>query len=345
MATAVPRIFPEASPIFPATKGSSPAQRVDILQGRGEKTFFYTTPGMEIDYDGGKGAYHLPTKTAQFGKPPGKDNILNASKSPKKTRVPSAGERWISAKWPQLVINKTTKFPYTYTIDGDQNYCVSKTTLHDPRPGLSDRDTAKWVDAMSIPYIVLPGNFWTEHGVVTGDLATVYNQTTGKIVHAIFADSGPRNHVGEGSSALAKALSPHDQTPLTWVVYPGSVRRPAWPVATTTINSEGQRLFRAWGGTLRIADMLIDEMQVTLNSLEVPGLPPFAIPKLRDILDAAQASIRASKGNPSKRDDAIGELDNFVKQVTASKTFPSRVAAKFRNQAERARTALSVPED
>lgn len=55
-----------------------------------------------------------------------------------------------------------------------------------------------------IPYIVLPGGHLGRASL--GDYAMVVNTETGKIVHAIAADSGPKNKVGEASIAVARAL-------------------------------------------------------------------------------------------------------------------------------------------
>src|SRR5204863_1415020 len=92
-------------------------------------------------------------------------------------------------------------------------------------------------------------------GAQVGDFATVMNMKNGKIVHAIFADSGPGDKIGEGSLALIKALggkSENDDLDLVTVVYPGTKKSPAWPVSAATINAEGNVRFAAFGGANKV---------------------------------------------------------------------------------------------
>ncbi|MGZ5009799.1 MAG: hypothetical protein ACXV74_02430 [Methylobacter sp.] len=295
------------------------------------------------------------------GKPPGKDALQNAAQgkgSP--PPPPNPGNKgWLP--YQQLVLNRsvTPPVPYTYTLGGDPNYCVSQTKLSDKSK--LPRDPKKWVDAIKTPYIVLPGNFWPGRNFM-GDLATVYNEARGIVVQAILADSGPKNKIGEGSEALRIALKARDQDPITWVVYPhsaGPQGHPAWPVPQTVIDLEGKRRFGDWGGTLRIADNLVDSMQAVLDLLQVGGQIPPALGPLRDSLNSAQAALRASKGTPyplfsagpagrveilSDRDDALAELEVFIRQVGTAASIPSLAADELLKLAGRARTAIAVPD-
>lgn len=62
----------------------------------------------------------------------------------------------------------------------------------------------QYVDAENVPYIVLPVSFYKDMGIQVGDVAAVVWQ--GRVVYAIFADSGPKDLIGEGSVALSEAL-------------------------------------------------------------------------------------------------------------------------------------------
>jgi hypothetical protein len=73
-------------------------------------------------------------------------------------------------------------------------------------PTFGDADPRAYVDAASVPYIVLPSH-WRKKaiGVVLGCKATVKDTKTGKVLEATgVLDFGPRGHVGEASIACAK---------------------------------------------------------------------------------------------------------------------------------------------
>jgi len=73
-------------------------------------------------------------------------------------------------------------------------------------PTLARIDPLAYVDAASVPYIVLPSHWRQEAiGVVLGCKATVEDTKTGKILQAAgVLDFGPRTKLGEASVACAK---------------------------------------------------------------------------------------------------------------------------------------------
>ena len=73
-------------------------------------------------------------------------------------------------------------------------------------PTLARTDPLAYVDAASVPYIVLPSH-WRQQaiGVVLGCKATVKDLKTGKILEAAgVLDFGPKSKLGEASIACAK---------------------------------------------------------------------------------------------------------------------------------------------
>jgi Fungal chitosanase of glycosyl hydrolase group 75 len=60
------------------------------------------------------------------------------------------------------------------------------------------------LDADQINYFVLPGGFYSQHGIQIGDIGVVIFGT--RKVFACFGDVGPPNLLGEGSIALHRAL-------------------------------------------------------------------------------------------------------------------------------------------
>ena len=120
-----------------------------------------------------------------------------------------------------------------------------------------ERNPRRFVDAASIPYVVLPPEGF-KHAKL-GDFATVVNLRSGKVAGAIVADeSAPELPMGEGSIALANALG-IDSNPrsggvekgVAYVIYPGSGN--GKPRTLDDIVSASQAYFQRWGGlqTLR----------------------------------------------------------------------------------------------
>jgi hypothetical protein len=187
--------------------------------------------GMTIDADGAPKAYHKDDAKAL-------DALANAGKD---------------GKWWALVTDsgKEDGKPVVQGPgDPAPGYFVSKTALFDrTKPA---RSPARYVDASRIPYVALPPEA-KEWGAELGDFAVVMNAKNGRIAFAIVADVGPPGKLGEGSIALADAVSiassPRDGGLPFGVVYAvfthsgnGAPRAPA------DIDREGQRLFDALGG-------------------------------------------------------------------------------------------------
>lgn len=197
-----------------------------IWEIEGTEGFFFEA-GMHIDADGAPDAYHPENK--------GTDYLANAGKP---------GNWWALAK-----DNDGNPF-IQGPDDPNPGYYVSTTTLEDMTKEV--RDPQRYINSNEIPYLVLPlGN---PSGAKPGDFGVVINKTNGKICYAIFADKGPRNEIGEGSIALAKALelpfNPKrggtDKKIIWYLVFPNSGNGKPRPLSE--INSKGERLFEAWGG-------------------------------------------------------------------------------------------------
>jgi hypothetical protein len=96
-------------------------------------------------------------------------------------------------------------------VQGSNNpapgYYISATTYENP--GFLRTDPRRYVDASSIPYIVVPNGkslFRKKFGNQLGALARVTNLRNGKTAFAVVADLGPRTKLGEGSIYLAYLL-------------------------------------------------------------------------------------------------------------------------------------------
>lgn len=135
--------------------------------------------------------------------------------------------------------------------DPAPGYYVSMTSLFDPTVE-NERDPRRFVDALNIPYVVLPPEGFKH--VKLGDFATVVNRKNGKVSGAIVADeSAPDIPMGEGSIALARALD-IDSDPRTggikkgiaYVIFRESGN--GKPRTRDEISSKSRAEFEHWGG-------------------------------------------------------------------------------------------------
>jgi hypothetical protein len=143
--------------------------------------------------------------------------------------------------------------------DPAPGYYVSMTSLFDASIA-DERNPRRFVDAASIPYVVLPPEGF-KHAKL-GDFATVVNLRNGRVAAAIVADeSAPELPMGEGSIALASALG-IDSNPrnggiekdVGYVIYPRSGN--SKPRAVDEIVSASQAYFQSWGGLLMLRSCL-----------------------------------------------------------------------------------------
>ena len=207
-------------------------REIPILHVPGDSAFFYEA-GMTIDADGAPNAYH-PDNI-------GLDDLANAG----------APGNWYGlakdADGEPFVQGPDDPFP---------GYYVSATALADRTKAVND--PARYVDASKIPFIVLPGSMARQIGARPGDFAVVFNQRNGPQSYAIFGDVGPSDRIGEGSVALAENLGIRSDARnggarrgILFLVFPGSGNGRPRPIEE--INSEGEKLLQAWGGTSQLS--------------------------------------------------------------------------------------------
>jgi len=207
---------------------------VAILRIRGESPFFFKTR-MRIDADGAPNAYHPEDKGLDFLKHAGKPG-----------------------DWQGLVSDSRGQPVIQGPHDPYPGYYISQTSLFDKTKQRTD--PARYVNALAIPYIVLPSEpTLKESGRARlGDFAVVINARNRRLAFAIFADQGPKGKIGEGSIALAELLqipsSPKTggvDGDIIYVVFPGSGN--GQPRTAPEIHREGERAFHQWGGPGRLA--------------------------------------------------------------------------------------------
>lgn len=197
--------------------------------------FFFET-GMTIDADGAPDAYH-PDDI-------GTDHLANAGQP---------------GNWWGLATDEEGEPFVQGPDDPNPGYYVSTTALEDPARAISD--PRRYVNSNTIPFIVLPGG---QHGGARlGDIAVVVNTANDSLAYALFADIGPRAHLGEGSIALAKALGIRSDpkrggtaSGVRYLVFPGSGNGRPRPVAE--IDAVADPLLVEWGGRDRMAVCFVE---------------------------------------------------------------------------------------
>lgn len=133
-------------------------------------------------------------------------------------------------------------------------------------PHEPDESQRRYVDAVRIPYVVLPGAFTRTWAVKPGSLAIVYRPKTGKYTFAVFGDGGD---LGEASVRLHQDLGSDPmqlkdgvqrakvriEDPVLTVVFPSRVSAPraeadAW---VADIKAQGTSVLEAFGGEAMLA--------------------------------------------------------------------------------------------
>jgi hypothetical protein len=220
--------------------------QIRIFQLEGENAFLYQS-GMSIDADGAPRAYHPE---------PGSNLGLD--------RLANAGEpgNWFG------IVTDNGKRDGNPVVQGPDDlapgFFVSPTSLQDKAKARTD--PSRYVDSSEIPYIVLPAAAAEAMGAQLGDLSVVIRADGGRTSEAIFADTGPRGTIGEGSIALAERIgipsSPRDggaEGGIIYVVFPGSGNRR--PRSADEIVDESRALFEAIGGMGRIQACFPDSIR------------------------------------------------------------------------------------
>jgi hypothetical protein len=193
--------------------------------------------GMEIDADGAYRAYHPPPDTDK-----GLDNLNNAGGP---------------GNWFGVVTDngRPDGLPVVQKSDDPApGFYVSATALEDP--AFSRTDPRRYMDAESIPYIVLPGGLGAGAGL--GDYAAIINRRTEDLSYAICGDIGPHRKIGEASIAAAKAVGVPSSARvggisakiIFYLVFAGSGDHR--PKTLEQINSTSEKLFAKWGGLERV---------------------------------------------------------------------------------------------
>jgi len=240
--------FPHKDLLKPKPKLAPKAVTKSLLATVGNVSVYETSPfqasiftsALNIDADGSPFAYH-----PNDGSGIGLDFLANAG---------HPGNWWGIATHS----GKDSGDPVIQgASDPAPGYYVSTTAL--VNPDYNHTDPRAYVDASTIPFIVLPRN---EHlGGGLGDIGAVVNFENGKVAYVIAADIGPDNQLGEGSIALAKEIGVNANpknggvsSGIGYCFFPESGSRN--PKTLDEINQIGEKLFSEFGGVEQLEKML-----------------------------------------------------------------------------------------
>lgn len=147
---------------------------------------YYYTSGMQVDADGSPYCYHPSNNAIAL------DYLGNATGNSKQY---VQGQNGVPV------------------IRGARGFYVSQTSL--AYASFAASDPRHWVDAESIPFVVIPGDLYAQagNGIRPGNLAYAYNKRTGKGCFALCGDVGPRGKAGEASINLARQLGVANSDP------------------------------------------------------------------------------------------------------------------------------------
>jgi peptidoglycan hydrolase-like protein with peptidoglycan-binding domain len=150
---------------------------VPVFKLKGGEAVFFTSR-MHVDADGCPQAYA-----------PGNKGIESIKAATKKSGALSGDV---------LVLDGNGDGVLQKASDPAPGFFISKTALSDGSKKAAD--PTKYVDALTVPYVVIPG---VSIGAKAGDVALVIDQETGTRVKAIVGDVGPGDETGEASMFLA----------------------------------------------------------------------------------------------------------------------------------------------
>lgn len=205
----------------------------------GVRAFVYQS-GFAVDADGAYQAYHPNNRL-------GLDSIEHAGRP---------GDWWALAT---DTGNPNGRPVIQSKDDPAPGYYVSMTSLYDSAIE-DEHDPRRFVDAATIPYVVLPPEGF-RHAKL-GDFATVVNFENGKVAGGIIADeSAPELPMGEGSIALANMLGIDSNARtggtdagIAYVIFPRSGNKKPRP--SDEIARFSQVYFKKWGGLQKLHSCL-----------------------------------------------------------------------------------------
>jgi len=255
-------------------------KRVQVFGGAADPQSGASAPlafisDLKVNTDGTRISYKVDDPRAQNG---AINDIRNALRSGATIadfqRV--AGNQWepVSDTWRVLSANVLEKNSKTGKpcVSAD-NYLVSKTADVSVAGGFGrdgDCDQTKWLDALSVPALVLPSRseFQTRKALTRNFVVAMTLDEPRRMAFGIVGDTGPEDELGEASVEMNRILNglpagtiPRNgrdavqrfQAPKSIVlVFTGAPNRLPYPVTPERIAELVKARFESWGGEARL---------------------------------------------------------------------------------------------
>lgn len=273
------------------------AQRVQVFRGSSVPALANARPllfitSLKVNTDGTKISYHQNDVTGQrcasdLGAGPcAINNIRNAFRNHKRPvadfeTVRDAGypvdQTWQVLSPSIIEKDKRTGKP-CISADG---YLVSITADVAVNGGFArqgDCDQSKWIDALSVPALVVPGQSeFLAMGTVKRSIVVALSPSSSKrVVAGIVGDVGPRDELGEASVAMNRTLNGLPDTELpkhrrdaierfqagrtAVLVFPGETARLARPITPQRVAEAGSDVLTKFGGVEKLYGCIRNEV-------------------------------------------------------------------------------------
>jgi hypothetical protein len=255
---------------------------------------------LKVNTDGTKISYHKDDVTGRrcasnpSATPCGINNIRNAYRNPDRptsdfTAVRDAGfpevKTWKVLNPDIIEKNAVTRKP-CITADG---YLVSMTADVAVAGGFTragDCDQSKWIDALSMPAVVLPKattstpSQFSARGIRKRSTVVAFSRSaTKRVVSGIVGDFGPVDEIGEANIAMNRQLNglPESDVPkhrqdaidrfqagrTAVLLFPGADMILARPISGARISEAGTAALTQFGGAQKVYDCIRSEVDAT----------------------------------------------------------------------------------
>lgn len=242
----------------------------------GNRPLFFVVPSVKVNTDGTSRSYNRDDPRAQ------RLAINDMRNAMKRGKTIAEFEGVAAANWP-LPLTWSVLLPNVIEADkasgkpcvDAQGYMVSMTSDVAVLGGFArvgDCDQSKWLDALEIPALVLPGGATQFHAREASTRSPVVAMALGtrNLAPGIVGDHGPADELGEASVEMNRMLQglPPGTVPTSnrdaiarfqgprsvVMVMPGNSLRLARPIDAASTATRVQALFDAWGGKAKLAE-------------------------------------------------------------------------------------------
>jgi hypothetical protein len=251
----LPAAAPSFAPAFAAAPACQPGEGFDYMGEpvtfSGDRSAYYFASATKlVDADGAPNAYHP-------------DDVPDACPDEGNGIDCLAAAGYPNGSWWKTVLVADPGDPTQPAIQQEgpyKGFFVSMTSLRNTAHA-GPASPKSYVDAASIPYLVLPAPIYRTDGMgEMGDIGWAMNLDNGRATPFVIADEGPVEPFGEASVAFWKALGAQAPNPrngeglpegrIAYAVFPGSGRDSAigWPIDPAALTREARRRLDRIGG-------------------------------------------------------------------------------------------------